>query len=227
MTHPRHHTAVAASTFRRRFGRLIFVGMLVFFITTGLWIVVRREFKIQTIEVVGKEVIVKLDERRIDTNLLFFPTAKVRSDLLSENPLLKDVQFHKKYPATLVIVAIPRSPIARVALTGRTVLVDSEGVVLGLASAKDEKLPLIEESNLKQSLGFLTHMKDMLLVESITIIDSKTLLAKAGKLDIYIPQHIDLTSKATTLQTLIRGFRIKGILPKVIDLRFDKPIVTF
>ena len=45
------------------------------------------------------------------------------------------------------------------------------------------------------------------------------------QLDIFFPQDGDIVEHIRTLQTLFTGFRIKGVLPAHIDLRFGKPVV--
>ncbi len=62
--------------------------------------------------------------------------------------------------------------------------------------------------------------------KSISEKDSASILATMGHTNIFLPQKGDLKVKAGTLQTIVMGFRIKGTLPTVIDLRFEKPIVT-
>lgn len=236
----RRRSMITSGTMRRKFGRLIFAFFLTIGSTAVLWLTARDLFRIQSVEVVGAQITVLVDQNKINKNLLFFPTQKVRAELLAANPLLKDIEIRKKFPHSLLIIAYMRDPIARLDLPDRQILVDRDGVVLGLAGSIDHALPVvllpitsvpvgttIEDARVRQSLAILAGMGKDIAIRSITNVDNSTLLAKTDTVDIYFPQNGETFDKVATLQTLIRGFRIKGTLPKVIDLRFDKPIVTF
>lgn len=231
---------IGAGTVRRKFGRLIFAIVFASISTSTLWVAIQKQFRIQKVEVVGAQFEVIIDEDKMNKNLLFFPAQKVRAQLLVQNPILKDIQIRKKFPHTIEIIAYARDPSARLTLSDHEVIVDNEGVVLGLAGAEHRVLPLlslsisngslgttIDDPNVRQSLAIVKGIGKDIAIISITNIDSTTLLAKTDRVDIYFPQNGETSDKVATLQTLISGFRIKGNLPKVIDLRFDKPIVTF
>lgn len=223
----------------RRYGKTILILVLVLAVSTGVALWLGRFFDVQNIEVVGPTVSLSVDQKKLDKNILFFPSEKVRAQILLDNPMLKDVQIHKKLPHTLVIVAYPRSPIARLATGDHEVLIDENGFAVGLASVSDGTLPLLSFSlegipigrkntdpRVSSSLAFIKGIGDI-KVTSIQELDSASLTARIAETDIYFTQGEDVASKVNTLQTIIAGFRIKGTLPKVIDLRFDKPIVRF
>ncbi len=225
--------------FLRRFGKTLFIVALVLAVSLGVALSVSRYFDVKNIEVVGAHLAVGIDQRKLDKNLLFFPTQKVRAQILADNPMLKDVQIQKKFPHTLVIVAYQRTPIARLSAGDYEVVIDADGFVVGLAGMSDKSLPLIAiptnstavgvqttDPIIKFALVFIAGVGDIKVI-SIRQLDSASLSAKIGETDIYFTQGNDIQNKVTTLQRIIAGFRIKGTLPKVIDLRFDKPIVTF
>lgn len=229
----------AQGVFLRRFGRI--VAAIIFLAIAlgalagmGTWV-----FTIKTVEVVGEGIRVTIDEKRITKNLLFFPADALRTQLLREYPILDDVVVQKKFPHTLIVVAHRREPIVRIAAGERNYLVAKGGVVLGHAVGT-ESLPTgyfsvrsyaagetIEEKEANAFIVFTQHLTDTSLVHSATPRDSASIRLTMGTTDIFIPHEGDLGEKASTLQTLIAGFRIKGTLPTVIDLRFEKPIVTF
>ena len=74
------------------------------------------------------------------------------------------------------------------------------------------------------ALAFLTGTRGVLPVGLVEE-QSGSLHAVSATLDIFFTQDA-IEQTLATLQTLIAGFRIKGTLPKVIDLRFDKPVIT-
>lgn len=197
-------------------------------------------FEIKTISIIGSGLSVSIDQNKITKNLLFFPAAKLRQQILHDQPLISEVIFKKKYPHTLIIEALPRVASARFEDGGRVVLVDKSGVILGDAATRSN-LPLlifnigipltpgteIKDKSVLGALSFINITQDFLNIENIVQADSLSLRATLGKTEIFFPQQGDLRQIQTTLQTLFSGFRIKGTLPTVVDLRFAKPIVTF
>jgi len=205
----------------------------------GAALSVTRLFRIQTVEIVGAQFDIGFERQKMSTNLLLFPSEKVREDLLRAYPALSDVHIQKKFPSTLVIRLTMRRAIARAYRGERMVSVDASGVVWESA-AGGSMLPLIAlpvapirdgekmtDPVFLQAVTFIAAAGEAVEGGIITKEDSQSLRATIGQTDIYFPQNGPLTDKVTTLQTLFVGFRIKGALPKVIDLRFDKPIVTF
>src|SRR3989344_3752089 len=87
----------------RNFSRW-FVGLLVLAVTTGiLFMVTSKFFAIREVSIIGDRVDLVIDERLFVKNLLFFPTSRVRENLLKENILLKNITITKKLPHTLII----------------------------------------------------------------------------------------------------------------------------
>lgn len=205
----------------RWFAALVILGVCV-----TAWHLARKIFRIDTMFVVGDAASIALNERLLVKNLLFFPTEAFRASLLSNNPLLKDVRITKKFPDGLLIELVTRKPIAVVSRDGSLVPVDEDGSLV--ENGEIENLPrvFLEEPALGQALQFIAECAP-LAVSEITIHDSTSLRAAIGTTDIYFPQSGDIREKVTTLQTLFDQFRIKGTLPATIDLRFDKPVVTF
>jgi len=227
-------------TLFRRFG--VFMGYA-FLLTVLSWIaywIVVSIFTIRSIEVIGAGIQVHVDAKKLPRTLLFFPSDNIREDLLADNPILADVQFKKKYPNTLVIIPTIRTPAARLEGRERSVLVDTEGIVLSDADASSPSVPRIvvpieglrigqsvRDPRVTQSLAFVSGIGDILEVTAITAQDSGSLHAVSGELDILFTQDADIDSIIGTLQTALAGFRIKGVLPTLIDLRFEKPVVKF
>ncbi len=204
-----------------------------------LWLTVRA-FRIRSIYVSGSPVGVTIDEKAFVTNLVFFPSAKLRREILSRYPLLSDVTITKDFPDTLRIHLSMRQPIAVMSVTSGQWVLDPDGFVLGIAD-QQRNLPVVfaasvstfrvgqkvEDHGILQALRALSGTGDELTVTSLTLMDQDTIVMRAENADIYFPLVGDVRTKAATLQTLFAGFRIKGTLPATVDLRFDKPIVTF
>lgn len=230
------HFATSYTT-RRLVRQIISVVLLLVFAalaTVGL----DRLFTLRQIQVVGDPIEIQVDKDRLGKNLFFLQTGQLEKELLSTYSLLGTVTFTKSFPSTLVLHVKLRQPYVYVISQSHQYLVDRDGIVLS-ESDKGPSLPRMSFDIGIQSIGskisdprvvgalqFLTALPEGLAIESITDKDSASILASMGHTNIFLPQKGDLKVKAGTLQTIVMGFRIKGTLPTVIDLRFEKPIVT-
>ncbi len=222
----------------RKFGKVFAVILLIALLAVGLFYAQSKLFEIQNIEIVGEGVTIVLDEDKIAKNLLFFPSHKVREMLLSQNTLLSDVRFIKKFPHTLMIEPTVRTPIAVLRTQGQAVPIDQTGIIL--PGAPELAMPVLlfdvglvhegqklTDPRVLQSLRFVSEIGGSLAISSVTTKDGRILVAVYEQSDILFTQDAGVPTLTSTLQTLLTGFRIKGLMPKIIDLRFDKPIVTF
>ncbi len=101
-------------------------------------------------------------------------------------------------------------------------------------------LPILYFANIRMTKGekvpsekvlFAIRALDQLQVferiTSITEPDDMSIEIVMEKYHLFLSKDVDLTQAIATIQTLIAGIRIKGTLPSVVDLRFDKPVVHF
>ncbi len=226
--------------FVRKFGRIAaYVVLFILFSGAVYWLGMRT-CTIKNIVVVGHNIQVEVTEARLPKTLILFPAAKLRAELLADNPTLADIRFQKKYPHTLIIIPTLRTAIARLTLTGREVLVDEKGMVLADADPASSNIPrlivplpavrigeTIGDPRVISGISFLIGSREIVLVHTISVEDEKSLRAKSDRLDILFVQDGSVPATLATLQTLLSGFRIKGTLPTFIDLRFNKPIIKF
>ncbi len=217
-----------------------FVGVVIVgIVATVIFVLIYSIFTIQTIEVVGGGVHITVDEKRFPKHLLFIGEKKLTDELLRRYPQLESITIQKRYPHTLVVIAKPRVGIARLHTAIGSFRVDADGVVLEDTDVR-ETLPLldipvlqlslgehIKENRVLSAIGFVGNSKAFVTIVTIQVADGASLLAKSATTDIFFPQHGNSVALAATLQTLMRGFRMKGVLPAKIDLRFDKPVVSF
>lgn len=230
----------------RRFGKYVAYGVIAVLLSIGLYFLSSFLFAIRTIEVASSDIKLEVDERRIPKNLLLFPAKKIADDLLIHNPLLSSISFIKKYPHTLVIVPQVRKPVARLITPDRRVLIDIEAVVLGeddgvlaLPSVEYPAVGLrvggtVHDLGVVQAVRVMSVISSIISISRVVPLEERYLQAEGSvqssegkQLRILFTHNQDISTLVTTLQTLMTGFRIKGTLPALIDLRFDKPIVTF
>ena len=219
---------------------LRFVGGVLFLlgITLGIsWIIIHM-FTIKDVVVDGPGMTIQLDKEKFGKNLLFLPVSTLRQQLLSTYPLLNDVRFERKFPNTLIVHLERRSAYALLLSAGNSYAIDAYGLVLGSIEYTESYpvlrfeigiLPIgsrIKDDRVEAGLSFLRGMAGHASVRSIEVRDTHSIQAKMDNTNIFLPQTGDLSAKADTLQIIMEGFRMKGTLPTVIDLRHEKPIIT-
>lgn len=214
-------------------GAVVIIG---FVLVTGLGML--RLFTIRKVEVEGAGLRVEVDRKRLGNFLLSVPIESIREELLESYPLLETVWFEKRLPGTLVIHLVKRQPYCIVRSSNVSYLVGKEGVVLDNAHGSEPYPVLyidlgpfaigtrIADKRVVQSLAFLRALPSTYVIQRITERDVDTLQVTMEQTTIFLPQEGDMRAKAHTLQTIVDGFRIKGTLPSVIDLRFEKPVIT-
>jgi cell division septal protein FtsQ len=197
-------------------------------------------FVIKKIVVTNPKVQVLVNDKLLNRHILFFPSDKLRTDLLDLYPEFADVIVRKKLPDTLIIDFMVRQPAAIVKLPARSVLVDLTGIVLGAAEKSNRILPVIQIGDenavdgerLKNpailgALRFLGELNSDIYVREITLEEELTLRVKSNESDILIMQNANMMPLASTLQILLTRFRMKGRMPVLIDLRFEKPVIRY
>lgn len=197
-----------------------------------------RAFTIRDIIVDAPGMTIELDREKFGKNLLFLPVSTFRKELLSTYPLLKDVSFERKFPGTLVVHLMKRPTFVLIESAGNIYELDEYGLILGSVGRKDTHPLLVfdvgilstggrvTDDRVEAALSFLRQMNGNAGISVIAPRDTQSLFAKLGNTNIFLPQTGDLSAKADTLQIIREGFRMKGTLPTVIDLRFEKPVIT-
>ena len=210
----------------------LFIG-IIYFLKFGI-----NLFKVKHIEVLGDSVQLEINESIFVNNILFFPSESVVQKIKLDNPQVMTVEIRKKFPSTLVFIIYKRTPIAEIITSGIYLGIDEDSVITEEISTNH--LPIITIDIPLARVG--TKVKHPMIVQTIALInktksfiqwmqfesfETQSIRAKTGQTDILITQTSDLTYVRDTLQTLMEGFRIKGTMPKSIDLRFSKPVVQF
>lgn len=225
--------------FFRKFGRRGILFLLASFVMSGFFWLSIHIFSLHTVEVIGDGVALSVDQKKLPKTLIFLDTIKLASQLAKAYPVLESIRIMKQYPHTIIITTSLRRPIAYITGLLGIFAVDREGVVLergsdAVASPRIE-IPVpdlfvgskLNDPLLIACVQFLSGVRGIITIETVSKADSISFLAKTSTTDIFVPQDKNIETTVTTLQTLFDGFRIKGTLPTVIDLRFDKPVVKF
>jgi cell division septal protein FtsQ len=227
-----------ASTVRRKFGRIIALVVLILSIVYILYIFCMQFFALRNIEVVGDGIQVAIDQTKLEHNLLFIRPEKLKADILTNNNQIENIQITKKYPDTLSITVSLRKASARVTTSTRTAIIDSRGVMLGFARSDSGSLPMLDfgvpdvpdgttftDTRVLSGIAIIRDISSIAPITSMYLADTSSIRAIYGKTSIFFPLNTEYSALATTLQTLIARFRMKGSMPASIDLRFDKPVI--
>lgn len=222
----------------RRFLKILAGVILSLFSIAGISLLVVRAFTITNVVVDAPFMSIELDAARFGKNLLFLPVDKLKADLLNTYPLLAQVRFEKRFPGTLVVHLSRRNTHFVLHSAGNTYALDENGLVLGGIDNRSGYPELefnagilvtgnpVTHPGVKASIVFLRQLAGRVPVSRVKERDSSSIQAISGHTNIFLPQIGDMSAKADTLQTIVEGFRIKGTLPTVIDLRFEKPVIT-
>ncbi len=226
-----------AYTFKRMARMLLTLISVLILITLCSWLVIRA-FTITNVLVQADGMVLTIDKSKFTQNLLFLPVSEMESELLREYPLLSGVKFEKRFPHTLVIHLTKRAAVVNLRSQRTVYALEEHGMVVDIG-VDPSSLPVlvfdvgemglgseVQDPRVLSSITFVQGLGKNIFIQRISERDSHSLQAAYGNTNIFLPQTGDLAAKADTLQIIIEGFRIKGTLPAVIDLRYEKPIIT-
>lgn len=195
-------------------------------------------FALSEIVVVGSGIELIVDEATFPKNLLFLSPEKISFQLEKRYPQFQNVTIEKHWPRRLVVHMSIRESFVTLLSQGDYYAIATDGTVIAKTQPNSVQ-PVLEfdthetqegvkltDIRIAASLALLENVKDTISISHISEWDSASLQVKVDTMNILIANDANISQKADTLQTLITGFRMKGILPTVIDLRYEKPIIT-
>lgn len=223
------------------------IAVVTFFIATlGILYFFNQYFSITYIQVdsSAKHTLNQISELK-NQNLFLLSDSKTKETLLNSNPLLKTVEIEKKYPNTVILHVDFYQPQAVLEVNEGYYFLSADGKVLykgkqianGLpvvhyyqklnyvAFATGERIPY---KDLNTALFFLLKMRDLgLSVNTIDISSVDMIACNLDKRTIIFGVEKDKNMQEYELGVLIKQLKIQGKEFKILDLRFDKPIITF
>jgi len=217
---------------------ITFVSVLILGVTIGIIYLLLQVFQIKNITVSGDAARVEVNAKQFVGNMIFFRSDAVIAQIKDENPLVETIEIRKHFPSTLELVVYKRQPIARLKTNTAIVGIDADAIVTDMLGP--DTIPVIQidvplvrmgvamkDDGVKQAVSIIAGSGSFLHVRKIQTYETVSLRVETQESNIFLPQKGDIRPTLDTLQTLIAGFRIKGTMPKTIDLRFDKPVVQF
>jgi len=223
-----------------RMTRFFIAAIIIVILTAVILYTIMYGFEVKRIEFLGEGMNAQINEQLITGNIIFFPSEKIRQELLRTYPILQDVLIKKKFPHTIIVEPILRRPFALLVTEKASYAIDEKGTVIAVA-ANELSVPelhidlasvrvgtTLEDQKVKAALLFLKNVSSFAPVSMIkTNEDGLSLRAVSGQTEILFTQEADIETLIATLQTIITGVRIKGTMPKTIDLRFTKPVIQW
>lgn len=231
---------MSMSVWIRRYGRTVTGVMCVMLVSYSAYWGIDQVFRLQTLVVVGNNFQVAIDEKRLAKNVLFFPSERLRQELLNDYPILEDVIFRKQLPHAIEMSVLVREPVLEIQTPKQVVFVAHGGVTTAPPLINNRILPILHIDLPPVSVGklithplvqvavrFIEEKPSELQVSRMQAMDFGSLSVFTDMTEVVLTSGGDMKEKSRTLQSLLWGFRMKGASPTRVDLRFDKPVVTF
>lgn len=152
---------------------------------------------------------------------------------LSSYPQVKKISFHRRFPKTLVVILEVRRPVAAVSpevLSAQVALIDETGTILSHSSSTS--LPrLIADTHSPYLTPAITTLNLLQSSESVRLsysLDGSVLSATyPGGSQILLDVTKKTDSWYPSLQFILKKAKIDGKIPQKIDMRFNRPILTY
>lgn len=179
-------------------------------------------------------------------NIVFLSENEVVQTIKKANPYVRTVSMDKQYPDTVILTVQLYTPLAALNVQDGIYILSSDGTLLERTKTKPSSgLPLItfyqkfpytsyypaQQIQLKEittALFFVTALKEAgLPCDSIDIKSLDMIVCNVRNKTILFTSQKDTNVQKYELQTIIREFKIEGKDFRSLDVRFDKPVVTF
>jgi cell division septal protein FtsQ len=169
-------------------------------------------------------------------------SSETQKKLLEAFQGAKEIRVSKRYPATINVKVIERTPVALVhnSNSEEFFLVDEEGYILGLIDRNITNLPEIAyEGDIKVGTFVDKRMvplymelvnalnEEKLNVSSMSFYPKYALVYINDGIQTFISNDRDKLESVRTISALIKQLMLEGKKIKKIDLRYDKVIVSY
>lgn len=197
-------------------------------------------FKVSQVEVAGDpEGLVATEVVTLvkGTNLVLFPEQEIKAKLASQLSLER-VEFTKQFPGKIVAKVSFRQPFFSFQSSVGRFLVDKYGVLY--APAGSESLPQVSDQNSNLSLGQKLPDNQLNLVRGllaavegkftplvIKISAFEVTLILSSNIQVLLTVSPNLDRDISALQLITTQAKIEGKIPRLVDLRYSKPLVTY
>lgn len=214
---------------------LIIVFSLLLFKKSGFLTIkkieVKTDFKFQ-----NQKKIESFFKPYLGKSFFFNDTGKLAWEIKNQEIKIDQVKIRKEFPGKLILEIKERQPLVVILGDNSYFFVDKEGVIFSLElNGKD--LPLLEiglqnpkigsrieleRTKIPQILAVLNQVK----ISKIIVKDNQVQLETSEQCLIVLPMEAS-SNKIEALQMILNRFKIEGKKLTKIDLRFEKPVISF
>lgn len=238
-----------ANSLPKRFYRKYHKAFLFIILVTTFFSVIYLSisfFQIKNIVIDNQSTspILGLDEIKA-TNFIWLKEKDLEERLRNLNPYINVIKIEKKFPNIVKIVIVEYKTITAIQGNTKYLLLSIDGRILQKTDNLPQNIPLInyyqkineqffnvgDRLVYKDILIALYYQKSLddlgLIIDSIDISGFDMIVFKVGGHEFVFSSNIDKEKTMFAVEKIIKNFRIEGKDYKKIDLRFDKPVVTF
>lgn len=200
-------------------------------------------FKLEKIDISQNQSCLKtqdvFDALKNSKNLLFISKDKLENTLKNQYSCIGTLEVKKIFPSKLQVNIVPKEPVVKI--EGTDLMLTDDGQVVEEISAKDKPI-LFLPSEVKVVLGrkisqpviiFAVQVTSKLLKSDflpvnvrITGKEDVAIYNQQGQLAIFSSKK-DIDWQVDSLQQVISKAKIESAKIAKIDLRFDKPVLTY
>lgn len=220
---------------------IFFLGILLFAFLAGIQFI----FSVKTITVRGTkegQAINGLSSLG-NKNIVLLSTKKAEQQLYYNNPYLASVFIQKNYPDDLIVTVTFQKPLAYLEVNNGYFLLSGKGRILEKKRVQEEIYPVvhyyqklnftafqsgdtIDYQDIRTALHFLQKALDLgEAINTIDIIGSDVIALVGSERKIVVTTEKETGLQEYQMETIIRQFKVEGKDFKVLDVRFDKPVV--
>lgn len=203
-------------------------------------------FKVKAIRITGiddtalKKDIVGLIEPKVLKKSIFLLNISSIIKLAKSNFLgIDEMAIKREFPSSLAVDIKKRIPLAVLGAKNGRFLVDSKGTAFCLVEERlslpeihvESELSLGDNVSLSRVKGYIDLLsllsKEMFAVSSVSVLEGSASAFIDDKVKAVFEVPSNYEEKISLLKRVLQKYKIEGTKPKIIDLRFEKPVVTF
>lgn len=222
---------------------LILLSAIFIFLTTVL---IKQYFALDSFEIEGiSSVNIRGFDKLRGKNLLLLQEKEVMDYLHDLNPEIEIIKVLKSYPKKIKIIVRVLEPLVFFKVNNGYLALEENGRVVYKKHEIDKVLPIIRyyqqfnysffnPGNKLDYLDIITalyfakaSLQLGLNIDTIDINSANMLALNTKDKKIFLSTGKDHSKQQYELVTIIQRFRIEGKEFKVLDLRFDKPVIRF
>lgn len=224
------------------------VGVLIFLLVVGTFYFIDTTFRINTITVLpSRDTIPVAGLPEIEGSYLFLTSEKSITDtIIRANPSIQNVEVIKKFPNAVELRVTRYKPVAYFKSVDGYFQLANEAHILGKSRDIDKKvLPIITyyqvipfaqyqagqqlpAQDIRDSIFFMQKLQEMgIRINSIDIAGFHMLGLYTENKKYYFSSEKERNIQIYHVEQAIKRFKTEKTEYKTIDVRFDKPVITF